>query len=279
MPSIDLNTNLPSLVLQNYLSKTTSLLNSSMEKLSTGKKINHAADGAAQLAISEKLQSQISGTAVAQENVQQGKLALNQADSSLQQINENVIKIRDLALQAANGTISQDQRDALKIEAQGYFDQINSIAQGTSFNGLNLLDGSLTSLKLQVGANSGETMDISKAFTSAEASTLGISADALAAAFTSADSASAFLSTVDSAMTKASSQLSVVGAYSNSLDSTLESLAIKKENYEASKATIMDVDYAKEVSNYVQLQILQQAQISLLSQANTLPSYALTLLS
>ncbi len=279
MPSIDVSSNLLSLVIQNNLSKTTRLFESSMEKLSTGKKINHAADGAAQLAISQKLQAQISGTTIAQENVQQGKLLLNQADNSLQQINENILKIRDLALKASNGTLSQDERDLLKIEAQGYADQITNIAQSTKFNNLTLLDGSLTSLKLQIGANANETLDISSAFTSASATTLGLTSSAITSAFASADAANTFISTVDSAITTTSTKLSVVGSYSNSLDSTLDNLAVRQENFEASNALIMDVDYAKETSNYIQLQILQQAQISLLSQANMQPSYALSLIS
>ena len=276
---IDLNTNVLSLALQNNLAKTTRALMSSMEKLSTGNKINHAADGAAQLAISTKLASQISGTAVAQDNVQQGMLALNQADSGLQSINENLTKIRDLAVQASQGTYSQDQRDAMKLEAQGYLDQINTIATGTSFNGLNLLDGSLTSLKLQVGANTGDTMDISNAFVNSQSSTMGLTSAALNTAFSSASNANAFIATVDSAITQTSSHLSTVGAVSNSLNSVLDNLAIKEVNLESSKSLIMDVDYASEISKYVQLQILQQTNASLLAQANLQPSIALNLLN
>jgi len=276
---IDLNTNVLSLALQNNLAKTTRALVSSMEKLSTGNKINHAADGAAQLALSTKLSSQISGTAVAQDNVQQGMLALNQADSGLQSINENLTKIRDLAVQASQGTYSQDQRDAMKLEAQGYLDQINTIATGTSFNGLNLLDGSLTSLNLQVGANTGDTMDISNAFVNSQSSTMGLTSAALNTAFSSASNANAFIATVDSAITQTSSHLSTVGAVSNSLNSVLDNLAIKEVNLESSKSLIMDVDYASEISKYVQLQILQQTNASLLAQANLQPSIALNLLN
>ena len=278
MPSIDVNTNYLSLVLQNQLTSTTKLLNSSMEKLSTGKKINHAADGAAQLAISSKMQAQISGTKIAQENTQQGKLMLDQADSSLQQINENLVKLRDLAVQASNGTLSSDERAILQIEAQGYIDQINAIAKDTEFSGLTLLDGSLTDLKLQVGANKGDTLDISKAFTDASASAMGLTSTVLNTAFSSATNASKFIETVDAAVTTTSTKLATVGAYSNSLDSTLEALAVRQINYEASNAEIIDVDYAAEMSKYVQLQVLQQAQISLVSQANMMPSYALSLL-
>ena len=279
MTSIDLNTNVLSLALQNNLAKTTNALRASMEKLSTGSKLNHAADGAAQLAISTKLASQISGNAVAQDNVQQGMLVLNQADSGLQSINENLSKIRDLAVQASQDTYSQDQRDAMKLEAQGYLDQINTIAKGTTFNGLSLLDGSLTDLKLQIGANSGDTMDISNAFVNSQSSALGLTSAALNTAFSSASNANAFIATVDSAINQTSSHLATVGAFENSLDSTLDSLAIKQTNLEASKSLIMDVDYASEISKYVQLQILQQSSVSLLSQANLQPSIALNLLN
>ncbi len=277
--SIDLNTNVLSLTLQNNLAKTTRALMASMEKLSTGNKINHASDGAAQLALSTKLTSQISGTAIAQDNVQQGMLALNQADSAFQSISANLTKIRDLAVQASQETYSQDQRDAMKLEAQGYLNQIDTIATGTSFNGINLLDGTLSSLKLQVGANSGDVMDISNAFVNAQGSTMGLTAAALTTAFSSATNANAFIATVDSAITQTSSNLSTVGATSNSLNSVLDNLAIKQTNMEASKSLIMDVDYASEISKYVQLQILQQTNVSLLSQANLQPSIALNLLN
>ena len=279
MQGISLNTNVLSLMLQNQLSSTNGSLTSSMEKLATGYKINHAKDGAAQLALSEKLQAQISGTAVAQANVQHGQLALEMADSSLQNINNNITKIRDLVVEAANGTYSQEQRDALALEAKSYLDQINSIAQQTTFNGLNLLDGTVTELKLQVGANAGEVLDISKAFTNAEASTLGLKASELENAFKSASAASAYITKVDEAVDKTATQLASVGAYANSLDSTLENLAVRQTNLESSNSLIMDVDYAAEVSKYVQLQILQQAGVSLLSQANTMPTLALSLLA
>lgn len=278
MLSIDLNTNLMSLMMQSNLNKTTNLLSSSMEKLSSGKKINSAADGAAQLAISEKLSAQISGTAVAQENVQQGKLMLDQADSSLQKINDNLSAIRDLAVQAANSTLSQDERDMLKIEAQSRMEQINSIAQSATFNDVQLLDGTVTSFQLQVGANSDNVMDISKALVNAEASSYGLTSAVINTAFSSATNASSFIDTIDTAMSSVASNLATVGAYSNSLDSTLDNLAIKQINLEASHAEIIDVDYASELSNYLQLQILQQAQVSLLSQANTQQTFALSLL-
>ncbi len=279
MPSIDLNTNVLSLVLQNNLSKTTQALRSSMEKLSTGKKINKASDGAAQLSISTKLETQISGNTIAQSNVQQGMLVLNQTDSGLQNINENLVKIRDLAVQASTDTYSQEQRNAMELEAQGYLDQINNIAISTSFNGLSLLDGSITDLKLQIGANSEDTMNIGNAFLSAEGSSLGLTSAALNTAFSSANNANSFIETVDSAISQVSSHLSVVGAFSNSLDSTLNSLAVEQINLESSKSLIMDVDYASEISKFVQLQILQQASVSLLSQANMQPSLALNLLN
>lgn len=278
MQGISLNTNVLSLMLQNQLSSTNGSLTSSMEKLATGYKINHAKDGAAQLALSEKLQAQISGTAVAQANVQHGQLALEMADSSLQNINNNITKIRDLVVEAANGTYSAEQREALALEAQSYMQQIDSIASGTEFNGLKLLDGTLTDLKLQVGANKGDVLDISDAFGDAGASALGLTATALQNAFASADAASNFIDTLDSALDTTASQLASVGAYANSLDSTLENLAVRKTNLESSNSLIMDVDYATEISNYVQMQILQQAGVSLLSQANTQPMLALSLL-
>ena len=278
MADISISSNLLSVVLQQNLSKTTKALNKSMERLSTGKKINSAADGAADLSISKKLSSQISGTIVAQNNVQHGILMMNQADSGLNSINQNLAKIRDLAVKAASGTYSQEERDAMALEAQGCVDQINNIAKSTSFNGLTLLDGSITDLKLQVGANTSDTLNVKDAFVNSSASSMGITTNTIRTAFASPESANAFIAKVDSAITKTSSHLATVGAYSNSLNSTLDSLRVKEQNLTASNSLIMDVDYAKEISNYIQLQILQQANISLLSQANSLQSNVLAML-
>lgn len=278
MLGVSVATNTLSLLMQANLGKTTNSLSKSMERLSTGKKINSASDGAAELSISEKLSSQISGTIIAQENVQHGMLMLNQADSALQSINSNLTKIRDLAVKASNGTYSQAERDAMKVEAQGYMEQINNIAQTTSFNGIVMLDGSATGVKLQVGANMSETLDISDAFIESTASALGVSAGSINTAFSSAEKANEFLATVDEAMAKTSSRLATVGSYSNSLTSTLENLNVKEMNLSASRSLIMDVDYAKEISKYVQLQILQEVDASLLTQANTQPAIALGLL-
>jgi len=278
MGSISLETNMLSIVMQNNLAKTNKALASSMEKLSTGKKINSAADGAAQLAISTKLSAQISGTTVAKDNTEQGISMLNQTDADLQTINKSLNKIRDLAVQASNGTYTQEQRNAMAVEAQGYVDQINNLAASSSFNGIKLLDGSTTDLTLQIGANSGDTMDISSAFVDSSGSALGLTSSVITTAFSSAENANAFISTVDSAISTTNSHLSTVGSYANSLSSTLDSLAVQQTNLEASQSTLIDVDYAKEVSNYTKLQILQQIDASLLAQANTQPALAYTLL-
>ena len=278
MASISINTNVLSIGMQNRLSQTTKELAASMERLSTGKKINSAADGAAQLSISTQLNAQISGNTIAQNNVQQGVLSLDQADASLQLINTNLTKIRDLAVEASNGIYSQEQRNALAAEAQEYVNQINTIAQTTTFNGLNILDGSITELKIQTGANAADRMDISNAFVNSSASALGITASAITNAFSSAANANAFITNIDSAIAQTSSHLASVGAYSHSLNSTLENLAVKQTNLESSNSLIMDVDYANEVSKYLHLEILQQTNASLLSQANIQPSLAYTLL-
>lgn len=278
MAAMSINTDMLSIVLQNNLRKTSRALSSSMEKLSTGRKINSAADGAAELSISTKLNSQISGTAVAKENVQHGMLMLNQADSGLQLINQNLGKIRDLAIQASNGTYSQAERDAMAAEAQGYAEQISNISKTTSFNGLQLLDGSLTDLKIQAGSNSSDALTITGAFTDASATALGLPPSAINSAFSSADNARAFINTIDNAITQTSSHLSTVGAYSNSLMSTLDNLTVKETNLVSANSLITDTDYAKEISNLLHLQILEQANISLLSQAGTRQAYALTLL-
>ncbi|MDD3766509.1 MAG: flagellin [Eubacteriales bacterium] len=277
MKGIVINTNMASELMQNSLRKATNDLLKSMEKISTGKKINSAADGAADLAIATGFFAQSQGSAVARENAQQGILLLQQADTALQKvIDDNLVKIRNLAVEAADETYTQDQRDLLKAEAQGYVDEINRLSQSTSFNGVKLLDGSATKMQLQIGANSSDTLEISSALTKIDATTLGVSN--LNDAFSSAQKANEFIGTVDSAIKKTSLQLSKVGAYDNSLNSAIDSLDTKILNMDSAYSQVMDADIAKEMMNYTKNLLLRDVSAYLEGQANIMPAQALKLL-
>lgn len=278
--SIVVNTNISSLVAQNSLNKATNSLNTSLERMSTGYKINKAADDAAGLSIATNINTQVRGSKVAKDNIQQGINVLQTTEGSLTTITDNINRIRDLALQAANGVNSSASRDAIKAEVTARIAEIDKTAAAAEFNGVKLLDGSIDTLRLQVGPNSTaaeNSISVTGVFGEAKASSLGITTDA-DTAFADADAAAAFVEECDTALSALAEKRSAIGAYQNRLNSNLDTLTVGIENMSASYSTIMDADIAEESSNFIKSQILQQASASLLSQANQTPSIALSLI-
>ena len=280
---IVVNTNVSSILVQRSLNTATNAVSRSLEKLSTGYRINRAADDAAGLTISEALKSQARGSAVAAANAQAGVNLLQTAEGDLAVIQDNLQRIRDLAVQAANGTNASTERDAIKSEVSQRVSEINRIANSSSFNAIKLLDGSQTTVSLQIGANydsanlSLNSLTIGSPLAAADASTLGINDD-LTASFASSTAAASYISAVDTAIATISTRRSTIGSLQNRLESTIQSLAIKGENMAASESRIRDVDVAKEAAQLTKGQILQQASASLLAQANQAPSIALSLI-
>lgn len=276
--SIVVNTNTTSLMVQRNLSKATSNLATSMQRLSTGMKINNAGDDAAGLALSEKINGQLSSSDVCKNNAQTGLNMLSIADGDLDVINQNLQRIKDLAVQSANGVYSDEERLSMDQEVQLRLEEINRIADSSSFSDMNLLDGSIADMVLQIGAGSDidqNTIDISGAFEEAHVSSLGIQADA---SVSTVDAARTMIDAIDAAVNNISSRRSIIGASMNRLDSTIDRIDIRKENLQSTYSTIRDTDIASESSELTKQQILQQSAATLLQQANQTPSLALTLI-
>jgi flagellin len=253
----------------------------SMEKLSSGYRINRAADDAAGLAISEKMRSQIGGLAQAQRNAQDGVSLVQTAEGSLNEVHSMLQRMRDLKVQYENGTLSTDDKSAIVAEGKQLAQEIGNIQSTTKFNGIQLLDGTggaSGSISFQVGANSGETISVT---TKDLLGTDGVGANIAALSGSSASSTtwdSVSLSDIDDAITNVSSLRGDFGAVQNRLDHRLNNLATYQENLTASESRIRDVDMASEMTEYTKLNILQQAGTSMLAQANQAPQNVLSLL-
>ena len=251
---------------------------SSMEKLSSGYRINRAADDAAGLAISEKMRAQIGGLAQAQRNAQDAVSLVQTGEGALNEVHSILQRVRDLKVQYDSGVMSDDDKKAIAAEVQQLGKEVSDIAGKTEFNGLKLLDGQ--SFTFTVGANSADTVDIDTVTltgASGVASLIGVgsaaSLDAASGAFNSLT-----VDDIDDMITNVSTARSTFGAVQNRLDHRLNNLATYQENLVASESRIRDVDMASEMVNFTKLQILQQAGTSMLAQANQAPQGVLSLL-
>ena len=292
--AIIVNTNMSALKTQANLNNATNSLNTALNRMSTGLKINSAADDAAGMFVASNLNTQIRGSKVAQSNVATGINVLQTAEGDFGVIEDNLLRIRDLATQAANGVYDEKSLTAMEDEVKARVDEINRIAKSSNFNGLNLLDGSISQrdksgLRLQVGANSAtETNAIYVApevFDSASAQALGLYGTESVNKFTSieeafefASTAAKFIADVDTALQNVTTRKATIGAVQNRLNSAADSLVTTIENATSAKSTIMDADIAEESANYTKAQILQQTSATLLVQANQMPALALNLI-
>ncbi len=279
---IVVQTNIPSLIAQNNLTTSTNKMNQAMERMTTGYKINSAKDDAAGLYVATSLDKNIRGSEVAQKNVQMGNDMISVAEGDLSGIQDNLLRIRDLALTAANGIYDQASIDAIKAEVESRIAEINRVSQVSEYNGKKLLDGSVDTISLQVGANPTENdvIEITGVFGDSQASTLGVAVGDIATAFVPDNivGLQAFVESVDTALEAVQTKRTAIGAVQNRLDSAASSLTTTIENLTSSKSTIMDADIAAESSEYINGQILQQAAASLLVQANQAPQVALSLI-
>ena len=289
--AIIVNTNMSALKTQANLNSATNSLNTALNRMSTGLKINSAADDAAGMFVASNLNTQIRGSKIAQSNVATGINVLQTAEGDYGVIEDNLLRIRDLATQAANGVYDDKSLQAMKDEVNARVAEIDRIAHASNFNGLNLLDGSIAKespngLRLQVGANSeADTNAIyveANVFASASAATLGLfgntNVDTVEKAFANASAAAQFIASVDTALQEVTTRKATIGAVQNRLNSAADSLVTTVENATSAKSTIMDADIAEESANYTKAQILQQTSATLLVQANQLPALALNLI-
>lgn len=271
------NTNLASINAQRNLYNTGVKLGKSLEKLSSGLRINRAGDDAAGLAISESLKSEIRALQQASRNANDGISMVQTAEGSLDEISGIAIRLRELAEQAANGTLGSAERQFLDDEFQALTAEIDRIAAVTEFNGTKLINGAGASVDIQVGTGATTTDRISLDFsTTISASALGLSASTLTG--TDGSAARTAITALDGALTTISQTRASFGAVQNRLESTVRNLGITTENLTAANSRIRDVDVAEETANMTSLQILQQAGISVLAQANFAPQSALSLL-
>jgi flagellin len=255
----------------------------SMEKLSSGYRINRAADDAAGLAISEKMRGQIGGLAQAQRNAQDAVSLVQTGEGALNEVHSMLQRMRDLKVQYANDTLDAKDKDAIVSEVKALSDEISDIRTKTDFNGIKLLDGSKASISFQVGANTGDTVNATTLDING-ASGVGTHVAALqtAAASNTAATKTAWetvtIDDLDDAINNISSVRSGFGATQNRLEHRLNNLSTYQENLVASESRIRDVDMASEMVNFTKLGILQQAGTSMLAQANQSPQSVLSLL-
>jgi len=246
------------------LSVTDGQMSKQLEKLSSGFRINRAADDAAGLAVSEKLQSQIGGVDQAQRNAQDAENLVQTAEGALNEVHSMLQRVRDLAVQYNNGTLASSDQGAIQSEVNQLQSEIARIGSTAQFNGIALFSGSST-ISFQVGANDGEVISVG---TQAMTSIVG----------TISLGTSSTLSTIDGFINAVSAQRATFGAVQNRLQYTLDNLSTYQENLSASLSRIRDVDMASEMVNFTKEQILQQAGTSMLAQANSAPQSVLKLL-
>ena len=311
--ALTINTNLSSMIVQNNLTKSTTALNQAIERMTTGFKINHAADNAAGYSIARTWEAQLGSLDVAADNAATGADMLSTLEDNYALVSQHVQRVRDLTEQAANGTYGTQSLKAIQSEITARLEEINRIAANCEFNGQNMMNGTLSSgLAIQVGVDGNATKSqislsgelfrradvkalvLNKA-TAAEdgaikdetAATMKTAIDDFAKKCAGLDdntdvdarkSAADMLSNIDDMINTISSRITTLGAAQNRIQSAIESIGVQTENITSSLSTLRDADVAQESSNYIKAQILQQASATLLATANQTPSIALNLL-
>jgi flagellin len=272
--SLFVNTNVASLNAQRQLNDSSTALNTSFERLSSGFRINRAADDAAGLQISDRLTSQIQGLDQAVRNSNDAISVVQTAEGALSEVTTSLQRIRVLAVQSQNGINSSADRTALQAEVTQLQQEISRVASTTEFGGVNLLDGGFSAAFL-VGANADQTISVNISRTGGFGAS-GLSIGSLTVA--TSDGASAALASIDTAISTIGSQRADLGALQNRFQSTIRNLSNISENLSGARSQIRDTDFAIETAELTRNQIVQQASLSVLSQANQQPQTALSLL-
>jgi len=258
------NTNVAAIDAANNLNTTEMALEKSTQQLSSGLRINSAADDAAGLTISESLTSQINGADQANRNAQDGISLIQTAAGALTQVQQMLQRIRELAVQYGNSTLNSTDQQAIQTEVNQLLSEINQIGETAQFNGIDVL-ASASTLTFQVGANDGDTITVSTISLGASLGTISLGT-------------STTMSTIDAAIDSVSGQASTFGAVQNRLQYTMANLSTTEENLTAANTRILDVDMASAMTSFTSEQVLQQAGTAMLSQAQKLPDAVLSLL-
>lgn len=272
-----INTNVASVNAQRNLFNTTNMLQKSLEKLSSGMRISRAGDDAAGLAISEGLKSDIRALQQASRNAADGISLIQTAEGGLEEVSGILIRLRELAQQAATGTLGATERDYLNQEFTALVEEVTRISDSLEFNGAFLLDGSAGSVSIQVGIGTGTESRVALDL-SADMDAAGLGIDSLSVAGADNTNALAAIAALEAASALVSATRAGFGAAQNRLESTIRNIGMTVENLSAANSRIRDVDIAAETSAMTAYQILQQAGVSVLAQANATPQMALMLL-
>ena len=268
-----INQNVEAMNAYRHLSSTNMNMSKSLEKLSSGFRINRASDDAAGLSISEKLRSQVGGFKIAMQNAQDGISMLQTGEGALNETTSLLQRVRDLAVQAANGTQDTESRAAADSEVSSALSEIDRIASATTYGTTSLL-AATGSFTFQVGNTAAASDKITVAVSAM--TTTGLSVNGLS--ISTAASAASALASIDFAISTVSAQRSQFGAVQNRLEHTVSNLGVAVENLSASESRIRDTDMAQEMVNYTKSQILSQAGTAMLAQANQAPNSVLSLL-
>lgn len=273
-----INTNTSSIAAQRALGITKNNLDSNLRKLSSGERITRASDDAAGLAISEKLKGHIRGLRQAKRNSDDGVSLIQTAEGGLNEISNIIIRLRELSIQAASDTVGDTERGFSNIEFQNLLEEVQRISQGSEFNGRKLLDGTGGVVEIQVGIHNDPTNDRIKydsTTTDASIEALGLVGEGIA----NKEGAQLSLAKLDDALTRINGTRANLGALQNRLQSASNTIAITEENFSAANSRIRDVDVASETADMAKNNILSQAGVSVLAQANQSPNFALKLLA
>jgi len=271
MPQV-INTNIPSLTAQRNLNASQGTLSTALARLSSGLRVNSAKDDAAGIAIATRLEAQSRGMSVAIRNSNDALSFLQTAEGGVSKITESLNRMRELAVQSANGTYTASDRENLNAEFGQLASEIQRVASQTEFNGIAMFTGTLGQQTFQVGANTGQTIDINiSALTNASFTMVGSN-------ICSAGTATSMIDAIDTAMNTINTQRANIGGAQSRFESVVSQLQVARENQEASRSRIMDADFAEETARLTRAQILQQAGTAMLAQANALPNNVLSLL-
>jgi flagellin len=279
MAGISLQTNVTSINAQRVSRKTSVALSTSMERLSSGFRINSAQDDAAGLGISERLRAQIRGLKQASRNANDALSVTQTAEGVMSEVSNILIRMRELAVQASSDSVTNTERGYINTEFLELKSEVNRLVKSTKFNGLTLLDGTFTNKDFQIGFEKGDSTDtvIQVSIGNVGATGLGIDTSANASLSTKT-SAQTSMTSLDTAIDSLNSARATIGAKGNRLLSAAAAVDVTVENLASANSRIRDADIALETSNFSRAQVLMQAGVSMLSQANAQPQLALRLL-
>ncbi|MCK5831391.1 MAG: flagellin FliC [Methylococcales bacterium] len=274
-----INTNISSINSQRQLVKSNTSLSTSMERLSSGLRVNSAKDDAAGLAIANRMNSQIRGMTVAVRNANDGISMAQNAESAMGILTDTLQRMRDLGVQAANtGAVSSSDREKLQTEFQELNEELNRIVTNTEFNGKKIINGSLSAgINFQVGANTTSDNRIQIQLGNLSVTLSAVTKASIGASASPSHVLSA-INQIDTAITSIDTSRAVLGALQNRFTTTISNLHSSIENQSAAKSRIMDTDFAAETANLSRSQIMQQAGTAMLAQANQKPQAVLSLL-